>query len=118
MAKWIEHTLWGAGAGAVVVMIVGFSTGWVVTNGTAEEMAERRADNAVISSLTPICVAQFKNQTQQEEETHFTALEEKDSWNREDYISEHGWATMPGNKEANDEVADACASELMKIAEK
>lgn len=35
-----------------------------------------------------------------------------------DFVEKQGWATMPGAKEAEDEVADACATELMKLASK
>ncbi len=116
--EWAKPAALGAVGGAIVLAIIGFSTGWVVTSGTAQEMAEQQKDKAVIAALTPICVAQFKSQTQEVRTTQLAALKEESAWKQGDYIEEQGWATMPGSKEPNDEVADACASELLKVAEK
>ncbi len=113
--EWVKPGLWGAVVGAVVLAIIAFNAGWVVTSGTAQEMAERQAENAVISSLTPICVAQFKNET--EKQTLLASLKEEDSWKQGDFVQTHGWATMPGSSKPNDEVADACASELLEVAQ-
>lgn len=115
---WLKPALWGAVAGALVLGIVIFSTGWAVTSGKAQDMVDREKEKAVLSALTPICVAQFKAATNMtEEKTLLAGLEEENSWDREDFVSEHGWATMPGSAEPNDEVADACAEELMKLGD-
>lgn len=114
--KWLKHGIFGGICGAILVLVVGFGTGWVVTSGTAQEMAARQKNQAVLSALTPICVAKFKSETQQARMTHLTALQQESSWQRGDYIEEHGWATMPGGGDPIDEVADACATELMKLA--
>ncbi len=53
--------LWGAVAGAVALAFVGFNWGGWVTGGTAEKLAGARADAAILASLVPICVAQFKS---------------------------------------------------------
>ena len=114
--EWVKPGFWGAVVGAVVLAIVAFSAGWVVTSSTAEVMAERKAEKAVISSLTPICVAQFKSTANKP--THLAALQEERSWQRGDYIEKQGWATMPGGTEPNEEVASACAEELLKLSQK
>lgn len=114
---WLKPGIWGAVIGAVAIAIVGFSAGWVVTSGSAEQLAARQAEMAVIASLTPICVAQFKSVAEPARHTHLAALQEESSWQRGDYIEEHGWATMPGAENPDDEVADACASQLLKLAE-
>lgn len=116
--EWVRPGAWGAIAGAAAVMIVGFSMGWVVTSGTAEEQANRQAQQAVIASLTPICVARFRAQPQQVRTTHLTALQDENFWKQGDYVEKQGWATLPGSKEPNEEVADACATELLKLATK
>ena len=115
--EWVKPGVWGALIGAVVIAIIGFSAGWVVTTSTAEQTAQRKVDKAVISALTPICVAQFKSVPQAERTTHLAALQKEDSWERSDYVEKQGWATMPGATEPNDEVADACVTELMKVGE-
>ena len=54
---WLKPGLWGAASGAVVMAIVGFSQlGWK-TEGTAEQLAQDRADTAVVAALVPFCVA-------------------------------------------------------------
>lgn len=113
--EWLRPAAWGVVAGAVAVTIIGFTAGWVVTTGTAEEMAAQQKERAVIAALTPVCVAQFKSLSQQQQQTQLAALQGESSWQRGDYVEEQGWATMPGTAEANPEVADACASELMKL---
>ena len=115
--NWVKPAAAGAVGGIVVAAIVGFSAGWVVTSGTALESAQAQADKAVIAALTPVCVAQFRTETETEQTTHLAALEDESSWQRGDYVEEHGWATMPGAEDPNDEVGRACASELMKLAD-
>ena len=114
--EWVKPAVWGGIVGAVVIAIIGFSASWVVTSGTANEQAERRAQQAVIAAMTPVCVAQFKKLAEEEQVTHLAALEQESSWKQGDYIENQGWATMPGSKEPNAQVADACAEELLKVA--
>lgn len=116
--EWVKPGLWGVVIGAGVLAIVEFGAGWVVTSDTARDMVTRQTEKAVIASLTPICVAQFKSASQQERTTYLAALQKEDSWKRADYVEKQGWATMPGSAEPNKEVADACASELLKLVKK
>lgn len=113
----IKPAAWGAVAGAVAITIVGFGAGWVVTSGAAEVMAVDRADEAVLSALTPVCVAQFRAEAEAVREAQLAALEEADSWNQSDVVVEQGWATLPGAEEPNEEVAEACAERLLEMAE-
>jgi hypothetical protein len=116
--EWVTPAGWGGVVGVVVVAFIGFSAGWVMTSGTADEQAERRVQKAVMAALTPICVAQFKKLSEEQEAIHLASLEKVDSWKRGDYIEKQGWATMPGSKKPNDEVAEACAKELLKVVKK
>lgn len=106
--------LWGATAGAIALAIVGFSWGGWVTGGTAEKLAGERADAAIVSALTPICVTQFR--TSAKAQANFAALKGVSTWERGDYVSKGGWATMPGSTaEPNGQVAAACADALDKL---
>lgn len=116
--EWTKPAAWGGVVGAVAVAVIGFGTGWVVTSGSAQEMANQQEEKAVIAALTPICVAQFRAQAADMRTTQLAALKGESSWQRGDYVEKQGWATMPGSKEPNGEVADACATELMKRATK
>ena len=106
--------LWGAVAGAILLAIVGFSWGGWVTGSTAEKRADGRADEATLSALTPICVAQF--QRSGDMPARLAALKEVKSWEQGDYVGKSGWATMPGSTaEPNRQVAMACAEALNKL---
>lgn len=117
MAKfqWLKPAVWGGILGAAAITIVGLSTGWVVTSGNAQYMVKQARQAAVISALTPICVAQFRSQPPEERQTTLAALEDESTWQRADFVANQGWATIPGSDEANDEVAKACASELLAL---
>lgn len=107
-----EPFLWGAGAGAAALAIVGFAWGGWVMGSTAEQLAAARADQAVVASLTPICVAQFRKDPKAK--ASLAAMNQIDSWQRAEYVSKGGWATMPGSSEdPNRGVASACAAVLV-----
>jgi hypothetical protein len=107
----IAPFVFGMGIGAIVLMIIGFSAGWVVTTGAAQEEAERVAQEAVVEELVPICVAQFEQDPNMTED--LKNLQAKSSWARGDFIEEQGWATMPGSQSANTNIADECAEKIM-----
>lgn len=116
-AKLLEQSapfLWGAAAGALTLAIVGFSWGGWVTGGTAERVAGTRADEATVSALTPICVAQFK--ASGDAQNRLAALKATNKWEQGNYVEKGGWATMPGSTaEPNRAVAAACAEALDKL---
>jgi hypothetical protein len=66
----IEPFAWGMGVGAIVLLIVVFSAGWVVTNGSAQLKAKAMAASAVMNRLAPISVAQFMLDPDKEEIAH------------------------------------------------
>ena len=105
--------LWGALVGAIVLLIIIFSTGWMMTSGSAQRMAQEIANEAVADRLAPICVEQFLKDPNKEE--RLEELKKLDSWNRADYVKKQGWATMPGEKEPDYQVADECAKLLMEL---
>lgn len=98
--------IWGAIAGAVLLAIVGFNWGGWVTAGTADEMAQ----TAIVDRLVPICVGQFNKDANKA--TKLAAMKKADSWTRGDFVSKQGWATMPGSKEADTNVAEGCAEKI------
>ena len=105
----IKPFVWGIVVGAIVLLIVIFSTGWVMTSGSAKAKAEE----AVVDRLAPICVAQFLKEPGKEE--RLKALKDLSRWKRGDYVKEGGWATMPGSESPNPEVVDECARRLMEL---
>ena len=111
----IEATLWGAVGGAAALAVVGFMFGGWVTGGRAAEMARIQADKAVVAALAPICVDKFRHAKNVEENLgKLNAISY--SWEKGSYVSQGGWATMPGNNEPNSGVAQACAEMLSGLA--
>ena len=99
-------------ATAVLTMIVGFNYGGWVTGGTSQQRADTGAQDAVALRLAPICVAQFALDPQQASKlAELKAI--TSSWERPDYVKKQGWATMPGEKTADNDVASECAKLLM-----
>ncbi len=100
----------GAAAGALVTVLVGFGwAGWTLGS-TAQQKAELSATKAVVAALAPICVNKF---TQAAESTAtLVALKATDSLQQDTFVAKGGWATFPGSKEPNRDVAEACANIL------
>ena len=111
----IKIGVWAAIGGAILTIIIGFAWGGWVTGGTAQSRAEKIAADAVVARLVPICVAQFNQD--QEKDKKLKELKEKSNWEKDKYIKEQGWATMPYEKEPDSSVADKCAEQIMQIGQ-
>lgn len=111
--EYIRPFLWGGAVGAIVLLIVIFSAGWVVTSGSAQIKAEKMVTSALMNRLAPISVAQFMLDPNKEE--RLSEMNKLDSWKRGEYVQKQGWATMPGEKQADIGVADECARRLAEI---
>ena len=109
----IKPLVQGMVIGAVVLLIVIFWTGWVVRSSSADAAAEEMAEKAVVDRLTAICVAQFQQDPNREE--RLKELKETRVFQRDDYVDEGGWATMPGDESPDRKVADGCAKQLVKL---
>ena len=104
----------GIAIGAIALLIVIFWTGWVVTSNKAESQGKQMASEAVVEALAPICVEQFAQDPNKAE--RLEVLKEKSSYQRDDYVREIGWATMPGAESPVRGVADACAIQIIGLA--
>ncbi|MEE8305450.1 MAG: hypothetical protein V3S24_23785 [Candidatus Tectomicrobia bacterium] len=109
----IKPALWGAVGGAIALSIIGFVWGGWVTGGTSQEMAEELAQKAVVARLAPICVEQFSQDSEKDQK--LKELKETKSWQRDDYVEKQGWATMPGEEEADSKVAEKCGELLAEL---
>lgn len=109
----IKPAAWGAVGGAIALLIVIFSAGWVVTSSSAREMAEQMTETAVVASLAPICVAQFSKGANGKE--RLVELKALDSWKRSEFVEAKGWATMPGSKKPANDIAGECANRLVQL---
>ena len=111
----IKPGLWGALGGAIILAIVGFAWGGWVTGGTAQKMAEERAEIAVLGRLAPICVEQFKQDPAKDQK--LKDLKKEDAWKKSDYVAEQGWATMPSEKEPDSQIAEKCAELIVQLGQ-
>lgn len=101
----------GALAGALLLSWAGFSQmGWKL-NSTADTLAKKQAENAVVDAYARICSAQFKGA--QNLPVRLAALQKTERWSRGDALVKSGWATMSGSNEPGQGVAQACADLLV-----
>ncbi len=109
--KW-TYALWGAAGGAVALAIVGFSWGGWVTGGTAQQLARKEANTAVVKVLTPFCIANFQKAADAPDK-RADLKKISSTWARETFVKEGKWATI--GTEQNGGVVDACAEALYKL---
>lgn len=101
----------GVVAGAALTLAVGLPTGWLVTGGTADELAH----SAAVESLVPLCVAKAK--TSPDVNALLTQLKAMNPWSRKEFVADKGWAAIVGAEVPEGVIADACAIHLVQIAE-
>jgi len=107
---------WGFVVGSIVTMIVGFSWGGWTTGSGADRLATERSTAAVTAALVPVCLE--KSKADPAGVKKLVALKAlTSSYDQRDAVVQGGWATF-GPGEANRDVAEACASELVKVAAK
>lgn len=108
----ITFGVWGLVVGAAISMIIGFSWGGWVTSANAKNMT----GEAILSSQAAICVAQFVKEPNSKEK--LKEFENADSSARTKFIEAGGWAIIPGQKEAEFEVINACQTGIEALVKK
>jgi hypothetical protein len=101
-------------AGAILVVTVSIAMGWIVTSGRAHATAEEMSEQAVKDQLVPTCLHQFHSQA--DSASKLETLRGLGQWKREGFVTDQGWATMPGSDAPAVGVARECAARLSKIA--
>ena len=102
---------WGAIAGAVLAVWIGFDAlGWK-SDSTAETLANRKAEAAVVTAFASICRDRFMKAA--DYAARLAALEKLERYSRGDVVAKAGWATMTEAKEPRAGVAQACAELLI-----
>jgi hypothetical protein len=101
----------GCAVGAVVLALGGFVwPGAWVTGRTAQQMLDNAKDQATVAALEPACVAAFR--AEPNAKTELAALQKVEDWKRGDAVIKE--VKIPGVKSLSNEVADACATDLLK----
>lgn len=113
---WLKPAVWGVVVGSILTMIVGFNWGGWTSSGTTDRIAQERATTAVTAALVPVCLE--KSKADPAVVKKLSALKAlTSSYDQRDAVAKDGWATVGGG-EANRDVAEACASQLLKVAAK
>jgi hypothetical protein len=101
---------WTCAGCAVLTMVLGFTVGGWMTNGTATKMADSARTEGRMQLAADICVAKFKGSD------GFAAalanLKKEKSWSRDDFIANGGWVTLAGVDGVVDGAAQLCADRL------
>ena len=111
-----KPAIWGAIAGAIITLILGFYFGGWYTASSADQMANERSEKKVISALAPFCVDRFlksADAAQSAELLKFTTDYERGS-----FLEKGGWTGLPGSKETNWGVGRACGDLLAAATKK
>lgn len=120
--RWNEAKLtksaafWIAVGAVILTLILGFSRGGWMLGGSAQTLANRAAQDAVVDRLASICVTQ----SEQDSLSSGKLAEFKDltsSTRRTTYVKDQGWATMPDETDPDNRVATECAQQLMRLDE-
>ncbi|HWN05621.1 MAG TPA: hypothetical protein VNO53_00535, partial [Steroidobacteraceae bacterium] len=105
-----EHLFWIVVVCVAATLIIGFGfSGWV-TGGTAQKMADEAAATSRNQLAAAVCAREFMRAA--DARTRLAKLQALDWWERDDQVVAGGWATMPGEKEADSAVAELCATRL------
>jgi hypothetical protein len=110
LPEWTKPSIYGAIVGAIILAIVGFNWGGWTTGGTAEKMAQDRADEAVTTAMVPICLSASKADAERVEK--LAVINQATRFKRRDAVMDTGWATLPGAEKPNRDLAAACMEEL------
>jgi cytochrome c biogenesis protein CcdA len=111
----LTRLLQGIALGFVLTVAIGFNWagagfGWM-TGGTAEKVANKRVETALIAVLAPICAANFL--AQPDIAAKKAAFEKVDSWKRRNELPKEA-TTLPGDSYQNSDLVDACSAEILK----
>lgn len=111
MPSEIKPAAWGVVGGALLTILVGFQGfGWY-TGGSAEELAQDRAREAVVVAYTPVCARLAAGEPDQ-----LVLMMEESQWQRDSFVREAGWVS--GVESAYQrEVAEACAESAAEAFE-
>ncbi|MGO7135474.1 hypothetical protein AB9E06_32050 [Rhizobium leguminosarum] len=112
-----SKTLWAwsiVGASALT-MALGFTWGGWTTSGRARVMTDIAVRNAKADLVAGICVHNFV--TAKDAQENLKALQAKSPWQRDDFITDGGWAKIAGIDGTITNAADACADQLVKMKE-
>jgi hypothetical protein len=109
----LKRLLQGGFVGFLATVIIGFNWGGWTLESTARQMAESRANTALVAALAPMCADKFRQAA--DSGPNMAELKKVSSWMQDSYIEKGGWATFPGMASPEHGVAKACADLLTAL---
>ena len=108
--EWTKPAVYGAVTGAIAATVIGFNWGGWTTGSTAEQMAINFANEEVTQAMVPVCLDMAT--ADPERIAKLASIRDAKGYNRRQAIMSTGWATLPGTKEPNRDLAEACVEGL------
>lgn len=109
------HAFWACVVCVIATLILGFGPAGWVTGGTARKMTDDAAASRYQSLAAAVCAEEFMRAA--DSRARLAKLKALQWYERDDLVAAGGWATMPGENEANIVVAELCANSLAEQAE-
>ncbi|KSV66991.1 hypothetical protein N183_32575 [Sinorhizobium sp. Sb3] len=106
---------WSTVGASLLTMILGFTFGGWMTAGGASVMADQAVRMARAELISNICVHNFVSAANAAE--NLKELKSKSSWERDDFITNGGWASVDGLVSPVPNAADVCAKALIDLKE-
>ena len=115
---WIgKRSNWGCGA-LLAVQLCWPSSASTGVGGLREALLRKwlrtPLKKAVVDRLALICVEQYNRDPEKDQK--LKKMMEIDSWNRDGYVREQGWGTMPGEEDPDRRVSSQCANLLSEMS--
>lgn len=107
-------TFWLCLGAVLLTVAIGFTWGDWTTAAAAQKQANSAVQTAVVQRLAKICVAQFGD-----DDEHVQKLAELQALGtnvRSRFISDGGWATMPGEDAPDSKVVSECVKQVLVTA--
>ena len=104
--EWTKPGVYGAGAGAIAISLLGFTVGGWTTSGNAQEMAQQRATEEVTLAMVPVCLNM--SAADPDRVAKLAVLQDASGFGRSKAMMDTGWATLPGSDTPNRGLAEAC----------
>jgi len=118
MQRWDSYqasktvVFWSCAACVVATMVVGFNWGGWELGGKARAATEAAVATARAELVSVICVERFARAP--DAAAKLASLKEVDSWKRDTFIQDGGWATLAGLDTPVAGAAELCARQLME----
>jgi hypothetical protein len=104
---------WSCVGCIIATLVIGFTWGGWVTEGTANRMVAEAEDDGRAVLAAAVCVNRFLGAS--DAASKLAELKAENSWQRDNYIEAGGWTTFERVEEPIKGAAERCASQLAEM---